>query len=69
MILEIKNNPLLKNYLRENSYQYRYLYRNSYDLKKINDLVKEYYQERTIDKLERLGNKIQMIQTFIDVMK
>ncbi len=69
MIFEIKSNPLLKSYLRENSYQYRYLYRDSSYLKKIHNLAKEYYQERTIDKLERLGNKLQMIQTFIDVMK
>ena len=67
-IQEIKRNPLLHNYLRVNSYHYKYLYREDEYLKKVLELAKEYYKERTIDKLERLQSKINIIQTFIDVM-
>ena len=67
--LKIKTNPLIHSYLRENSYHYKYLYRDDSYIKKVEDLAKEYYQERVVDKIERFKNKINLIQTFIDVMK
>ena len=54
ILFKIQSNPLIESYLKENSYQYKYLYRDSRYLKKVEELAKEYYHERMIDKIERL---------------
>lgn len=65
----IKKNPIIYNYLRDDSYQYKYIYRNNNYLSKIEELAKEKYKLRTVDKLDKLKNSIELINTFIDVMK
>ncbi len=65
----IKNNPLIYNYLRDDSSHYKYLYRDLNYFKTIENLAKEKYKLRTTDKLEKLKNNIELITTFIDVMK
>ena len=65
----IKKDPIIYNYLRDDSYQYKYIYRNINYLAKIEELAKEKYKLRTIDKLDKLKNSIELINTFIDVMK
>ena len=69
VIYKIKSTPYIYYYLREHSYLYRDLYRNDQAIKEIERLAKEYYQVRVIDKIENFKNKIQFIQTFMDVMK
>jgi hypothetical protein len=64
----IKKNPILYNYLRDESYNYKYLYRDPTYLNKIIDLAKEKYKLRSIDKLDRLKDNIDLIQTFLDVL-
>lgn len=61
--------PILRQFLKENSYYYQYLYRDRQFVYKLEKMAKEYYHVRVVDKIEQLGNKIQMIQTFLDVMK
>ena len=54
--INVKNNVLIYNYLRDDSSHYKYLYRNLSYLKTIENLAKEKYKVRSIDKLERLKN-------------
>jgi len=65
---KIKNNPLIYNYLREDSYQYKHIFRNDESLKTIENLAKEKYKLRSVDKIEKLKNNIDLIKTFIDVL-
>lgn len=65
----IRNNPIIYNYLRDDSSLYKYLYRDSNYLKEIEKLAKEKYKLRVIDKIERFKNNLELINTFIDVMK
>lgn len=56
-------------YLREDSTHYMYLYQDNkyvYTLKKI---AKEHYKLRYTDKMERLSNKMDILNAFIDVFK
>ena len=68
-IEKIKNTPIIYNYLRDNSNHYRNLYRDDAYLKEIETLAKIFYKERTIDKIEQLKNNIDLINTFLSVMK
>lgn len=64
----IKNNPVIYNYLREESNNYKYLYRDDKYLKEIEKKAKEKYQLRVEDKLERLKDNIELINTFMSVI-
>lgn len=65
----IKNTPEVYNYLRENSYLYKELNRNPLFLKRIESMSKERYKLRMVDKLEHISENINLISTFIDVLK
>jgi len=66
---EIRNNPIVYSYLREDSYQYKYLYRNSNYIKEIEAMAKERYQLRGVDRIEKLSNNLDLIRTFMDVFQ
>ena len=66
--INMKENNIIYNYLRDDSYQYKYLYRNINYLKKVESLAKEKYKLRNVDKLERLKNNIELINAFISVI-
>lgn len=66
---KIRTNPAIYNYLRDESANYKYLYRDKNYLKEIEEKAKEKYQLRTIDKIEKLKTNLNLINTFIDVMK
>ena len=66
---KIYNDELLHRYIRENSYWYKILNRNP-DL--INEMVKEMkdiYKLNTGDKIERIGEKLSMIDTILKVIE
>jgi len=65
----IKNNQIIYNFLRDDSSHYKYLYRNNKYLKEIENLARERYKLRGIDKLERLKDNINLISAFMDVME
>lgn len=65
----IKTNPLIYNYLRENSYWYKELNRGSNVLKQIEEEAKKFYKQTPEDKIEKLYKNIEMISTFMDVLK
>ena len=62
---QIKANPILYNYLRD---YYKNLYRNREHIKVIEQLAKEKYKLRSVDKIEKLKNNIDLIKTFMDVL-
>lgn len=64
----IKNTPYIYDFLREESYHYKYLYRDDNYIKTIERLAKEKYKLTLKDKLERLNNSLNLINTFMDVM-
>ena len=64
----IKNNPIIYNFLREESNYYKYLYRDDNYLKEIEKKAKEKYKLRVEDKLERIKDNINLINTFISVI-
>ena len=65
----IKNNPLVYNYLRVDSSWYKELNRSKDALKAVEEQAKRYYKLTPQDKIEKLSKNIEMITTFIDVLK
>ena len=66
---KIFNDELLHRYLRENSYWYKLLNR---DPSKIDDMVnemKDKYKLNTSDKIERLGKKLEMVESLLQVLE
>lgn len=66
---QIYNDQLLKRFLRENSYWYKYLNRDPIYFKDFVYEMKDKYELKTTDKLNRMFNNIAMIQSFLDAFK
>lgn len=65
----IRSNQCIYNFLREESNYYKLLYRDKNNIKKIESLAKEKYKLRKIDKIERISKSIDLINSFVDVLK
>ncbi len=65
----INSDPRLKQFLRENSYWYKYLNRSNAYLKPFISDMKDKYKLKTTDKINKLTNNISMVRTFLDVLK
>lgn len=69
VLMNINSDPKQKQFLRENSYWYKYLNRNSnYYEEFINDM-KQKYKLTTADKINKLSDNISMFKSFLDVLK
>ncbi len=66
---QIKNNPLYKQYLREHSEWYKILNRDPSQIREFEERVKEAYQLRPTDKLHRVLDNIEMIETILSSFK
>ncbi len=66
---KIKNDPMLKKFLRENSYWYKNLNRNPDMINIMIDKMKEKYKLTTADKINDLSDKLDLIKTFMNVLK
>lgn len=66
---KIKNNSMLQKFIRENSYWYKSLNRNPEFIENMIIEMKKIYKLTTTDKINDLSNKIDLIKSFIDVMK
>ena len=64
----IKNNPMIKQFLREESYHYKYLYRDDNYIKKVEQLAKEKYGLTISNKIENFKNTLNLINTFMSVI-
>lgn len=65
----IRRHEYIYNFLRDDSSHYKYLYQDNNYIKTIKKLAKEKYKLRYIDRLEKIGSKIELVNTLIDVIK
>ena len=66
---QINQDPRQKQFLRENSYWYKYLNRNSNYYKAFINDMKEKYKLTSADRLNKMMDNINMVRTFLDVLK
>ena len=64
----LNSNPLLQRFLHENPKYYKYLNRNPMFIKELNELMKEKYKLTIPDKIDTLKEKLDMVNTFIDIL-
>ena len=69
ILMNINSDPKQKQFLRENSYWYKYLNRDSRYYKDFINDMKEKYKLTTADKINKLSNNINTIRTFLEVLK
>ena len=65
---KLRSNPIYIKYLRENSYWYKLLNRNS-DFKSFEEEVKINYKLRTVDKVEKIGDTIDLVSKLMSALK
>ena len=66
---KINSNQQYLQYLRKNSYWYKYLNRNSLLFKEFDEHMKEEFKLRPTDKFNNTLEKIQLIQSFLSLLK
>ena len=69
IMMQINENPIQKQFLREYSYWYKYLNRDIRYYKDFLNDMKEKYKLTTTDKLNKVMDDINMFKTFLDVLK
>ena len=67
--LKIKSNPYLYQYLRDNSSWYKALNRDPNSIKQMEIEMKNAYKLNLTDKIETISQKIEMVRTFIDILR
>ena len=65
----IEQNPNLKRYIKENSYWYRYLNRDSNYLKLMYQEMKKQYKLTSTDRLEKINNNMKLISEIFKILK
>ena len=65
----LDSNPLIKRYLREHSYYYKNLIRDSNFINNITDLMKKEYHLTFSDKLNKIKDDINLVNSFMDIIK
>ncbi|MDD4547636.1 MAG: YlbE-like family protein [Bacilli bacterium] len=66
---KIKNNQNYQRYIRENSYWYKILNRNPEAFKKFEDEVKEKYQLRPTDRINKIIENIELMSAVMSSIK
>ena len=64
----LNKNPNLKRFLHENPRYYKYLNRNPEFIFELEKIMKEKYKLTLPDKLNNFKNKLDMLNTFIDIL-
>lgn len=67
--IKIRNNPYLYRYLRDNSSWYKALNRDPNNIKQMESEMKSAYKLNLTDKIDNLNQKMEMIRTFIDILR
>lgn len=67
--IKIRNNPYLYRYLRDNSSWYKALNRNPESIKNMETEMKQVYKLNLTDKIDNISQKIEMLRTFMDILK
>lgn len=65
----IRSNPNIYRFLREESYWYKYLNRNPNSIRDLEKSMKNKYKLTTEDRLEKVGNSISLLHSFMNVLK
>lgn len=65
----IRKHKYIYNYLRDDSAHYKYLYQDNRYIEELKKIAKRKYKLRYIDRLENISNKIDILNTLIDVLK
>lgn len=68
-IHQIKTNPLLHSYLRVDSSWYKSLNRNPESIVDLERVAKKYFKLTFSDRLQKFVENMEMISSFIDVLK
>lgn len=66
---KIKNNLMYQKFLHENSIWYKYLNRNPLLFNDFISDMKDKYELKPSDRLNKVLNNISLIQNFLDVLK
>lgn len=69
LINQIKTDDRYLNYLRTHSEWYKYLNRTPDAFNYFMEEVKSFYKLRPVDKIGNLSERIDMINTFINILK
>ena len=67
--IKIKSNSNLYRYLRENSYWYKMLNRDSSAVFALEEEMKEKYKMTAADKIENIAHTVSLLKTFLEVMR
>lgn len=67
--IKVRNNPYLYRYLRDNSSWYKALNRDPNSIKQMEIEMKNAYKLNLTDKIENINQKIEMVRTFIDILR
>ena len=65
----IKSNPLVYQYLRANSSWYQRLNRDPDSIHELEKEARAYYKLTVTDRIEKFRHSIDMLSTFMDVLK
>lgn len=68
-IYKIRENINLYQYLKYNSYLYKDIIRGALNIKELNKKMKADLNQTPVDKLKEMNNKIELINTFINIIK
>ena len=68
-LMQVRSNFYISNYLKKNSYWYKYLNRNSESINDLEKEVREHYKLTTKDRMEDFANKISMLQSFMEILR
>ena len=66
---EFKQNPKMYDYLKRNSYYFKQLDRGFIDFKTFQNEMKKLYKERVSDKISNAVDKIDLVNSVLDVLK
>ncbi len=65
----IKSNPNLYRFLRDDSSWYKVLNRGEESIKMVEEEMRKRYKLTAQDRIEKLSRSVEMISTFMDVLK
>lgn len=65
----IRSNPDLYRFLREESYWYKYLNRDPNMIKEVEKRMKNKYKLTTSDRLDKINQSINLVNSFIKMME
>lgn len=67
-IVYLNNHVLLKQFLHENPRFYKILNRNPESIYQLEKLMKEKYKLTLPDKIDKVKDKLELLNTFIDIL-